>query len=106
MFIVENGLGAYDKVEEDGSVHDQYRIDYLKEHIVQMKEAIADGVDLMGYTAWGPIDLVSMSTSEMSKRYGFIYVDLDDEGNGTLKRSKKDSFAWYQNVIATNGEQL
>lgn len=106
LFIVENGLGAYDKVEEDGSIHDQYRIDYLKEHIVQMKEAIADGVDLMGYTAWGPIDLVSMSTSEMSKRYGFIYVDLDDEGNGTLKRSKKDSFAWYKNVIATNGEEL
>ncbi|MNG36965.1 Aryl-phospho-beta-D-glucosidase BglH [compost metagenome] len=71
-----------------------------------MKEAIADGVDLIGYTSWGPIDLVSMSTSEMSKRYGFIYVDLDDDGNGTLKRSKKDSFNWYKNVIATNGEEL
>jgi 6-phospho-beta-glucosidase len=106
LFIVENGLGAYDKVEEDGSIHDDYRIDYLKQHIEQMKEAIGDGVELMGYTAWGPIDLVSMSTSEMSKRYGFIYVDLDDEGNGTLKRSKKDSFAWYQKVIATNGEEL
>jgi 6-phospho-beta-glucosidase len=106
LFIVENGLGAYDKVEEDGSIHDQYRIDYLKQHIKQMKEAIDDGVDLLGYTAWGPIDLVSFSTSEMSKCYGFIYVDLDDEGNGTLARSKKDSFYWYKNVIATNGEQL
>ena len=83
-----------------------YRIDYLKKHIEQMKEAIKDGVDLIGYTSWGPIDLVSMSTSEMSKRYGFIYVDLDDEGNGTLKRSKKDSFDWYKNVISSNGEQL
>lgn len=88
------------------SVHDTYRIDYLRQHIAQMKEAIADGVDLLGYTSWGPIDLVSMSTSEMSKRYGFIYVDLDDDGNGTLKRSKKDSFNWYKNVIATNGEEL
>ncbi|MFD1179137.1 glycoside hydrolase family 1 protein [Paenibacillus puldeungensis] len=106
LFIVENGLGAYDKVEEDGSIHDTYRIDYLRQHIAQMKEAIKDGVDLIGYTSWGPIDLVSMSTSEMSKRYGFIYVDLDDEGNGTLKRSKKDSFQWYKQVIATNGEVL
>ncbi|KYG29434.1 glycoside hydrolase family 1 protein [Alkalihalobacillus trypoxylicola] len=106
LFIVENGLGAYDHVEEDGSIHDHYRIDYLKKHIEQMKEAVKDGVDLMGYTAWGPIDLVSFSTSEMSKRYGFIYVDQDDYGNGTLKRSKKDSFSWYQNVIATNGEDL
>ncbi|KAF4325893.1 hypothetical protein G195_000527 [Phytophthora kernoviae 00238/432] len=106
LFIVENGLGAYDRVEEDGSIHDSYRVDYLKKHIEQMKEAIKDGVDLIGFTAWGPIDLVSMSTSEMSKRYGFIYVDLDDEGNGTLKRSKKDSFDWYKNVIASNGEQL
>jgi 6-phospho-beta-glucosidase len=106
LFIVENGLGAYDKVEEDGSIHDTYRIDYLKKHIEQMKEAVKDGVHLMGYTAWGPIDLVSMSTSEMSKRYGFIYVDQDDEGNGTLNRSKKDSFAWYQKVITSNGEEL
>lgn len=106
LFVVENGLGAYDKVEEDGSIHDPYRIDYLRKHIEQMKEAVKDGVDLMGYTAWGPIDLVSFSTSEMSKRYGFIYVDQDDEGNGTLKRSKKDSFNWYKNVIATNGEEL
>ncbi|WP_430487481.1 glycoside hydrolase family 1 protein [Priestia flexa] len=106
LFIVENGLGAFDNVEEDGSIHDDYRIDYLKKHIEQMKEAIADGVELLGYTAWGPIDLVSFSTSEMSKRYGFIYVDLDDEGNGTLDRSKKDSFYWYQRVIESNGEEL
>ncbi|USK92134.1 glycoside hydrolase family 1 protein [Rossellomorea marisflavi] len=106
LFVVENGLGAYDTVEEDGSIHDPYRIDYLRQHIEQMKEAVKDGVDLMGYTAWGPIDLVSMSTSEMSKRYGFIYVDQDDDGNGTLNRSKKDSFAWYQKVIETNGEEL
>lgn len=106
LFIVENGLGAFDKVEEDGSIHDQYRIDYLKEHIKQMKAAIGDGVDLMGYTSWGPIDLISFSTSEMSKRYGFIYVDQDDDGNGTRERSRKDSFYWYQKVIETNGEEL
>jgi 6-phospho-beta-glucosidase len=106
LFIVENGLGAFDEVEEDGRIHDQYRIDYLTQHIQQMKEAIGDGVELLGYTSWGPIDLVSFSTSEMSKRYGFIYVDLDDEGKGTLKRSKKDSFNWYQQVIKTNGEEL
>ncbi|MMZ69016.1 Aryl-phospho-beta-D-glucosidase BglH [compost metagenome] len=103
---MENGLGAYDRVEEDGSIHDTYRIDYLRKHIEQMKEAIKDGVELMGYTSWGPIDLVSMSTSEMSKRYGFIYVDLDDEGKGTWNRSKKDSFDWYKRVIASNGEDL
>lgn len=106
LFIVENGLGAYDKVEADGSIHDSYRIDYHRQHIKQMKEAIMDGVELIGYTSWGPIDLVSMSTSEMSKRYGFIYVDLDDDGNGTLARSKKDSFEWYKKVIASNGEEL
>ncbi|MRN53079.1 glycoside hydrolase family 1 protein [Paenibacillus monticola] len=106
LFIVENGLGAYDKVEADGSIHDTYRIDYHRQHINQMKEAIMDGVELIGYTSWGPIDLVSMSTSEMSKRYGFIYVDLDDDGNGTLARSKKDSFEWYKKVIASNGEEL
>lgn len=106
MFIVENGLGAYDKMEEDGSVHDPYRMDYLKSHIEQMKEAIGDGVELIGYTTWGPIDLVSFSTSEMSKRYGFVYVDRDDYGQGSNKRSKKESFYWYQNVIQTNGEEL
>lgn len=106
LFIVENGLGALDKVDEDGQIHDPYRIDYMKKHIIQMKEAIKDGVDLMGYTMWGPIDLISASTSEMSKRYGFIYVDQDDEGNGTLKRYKKDSFYWYKKVIASNGKDL
>ncbi|MED4069858.1 glycoside hydrolase family 1 protein [Priestia endophytica] len=106
IFIVENGLGAYDKVEEDGSIHDTYRIDYLRKHIEQMKEAIGDGVELLGYTSWGPIDLVSMSTSEMSKRYGYVYVDKDDEGNGTLERKRKDSFYWYKKVIASNGEEL
>lgn len=106
LFIVENGLGAEDVVEEDGSIHDQYRINYLREHIKQMELAIEEGVDLMGYTPWGCIDLISASTSEMSKRYGFIYVDQDDEGNGTLKRSKKDSFYWYKKVIETNGKDL
>lgn len=106
LFIVENGLGAYDKVEADGSIHDEYRIDYLRKHIEQMQEAITDGVELFGYTSWGPIDLVSASTSEMSKRYGFIYVDQDDDGNGTLARSRKDSFFWYKQVIETNGEEL
>lgn len=106
LFIAENGLGALDKVEPDGQIHDGYRIDYLRKHIEQMKEAILDGVDLFGYTAWGCIDLVSASTSQMSKRYGFIYVDLDDEGNGTFERKKKDSFYWYKKVIETNGEDL
>ena len=107
LFIVENGFGAYDKVEADGSVHDTYRIEYLREHIKQMKLAVEeDGVDLMGYTPWGCIDLVSAGTGEMEKRYGFIYVDKDNKGNGTLKRSKKDSFAWYKKVIETNGETL
>ncbi|KRN28157.1 6-phospho-beta-glucosidase [Lactobacillus selangorensis] len=105
LFVVENGLGAVDKFE-DGTVHDAYRIDYLRKHIEQMKQAIEDGVDLMGYTMWGPIDLISFSTSEMSKRYGFIYVDQDDDGNGTLKRYKKDSFNWYKQVIASNGADL
>ncbi len=107
LFIVENGLGAYDKVEEDGSINDDYRIEYLREHIKAMKDAVEmDGVDLMGYTTWGPIDLVSAGTGEMSKRYGFIYVDRDDYGNGTLSRSKKKSFFWYKKVIASNGEDL
>ena len=106
LFIVENGLGAIDHVEEDGSIIDDYRIDYLGRHIEAMSQAVADGVDLMGYTPWGCIDLVSASTGEMSKRYGFIYVDLDDEGNGTLNRSKKKSFDWYKEVIASNGVNL
>ncbi|MDH6564279.1 beta-glucosidase/6-phospho-beta-glucosidase/beta-galactosidase [Bacillus sp. TBS-096] len=106
MFIVENGLGAVDQVEEDGSIQDDYRIDYLRSHLLEAREAIADGVDLIGYTSWGPIDLVSASTAEMKKRYGFIYVDRDNEGNGTLDRKKKKSFDWYKQVIATNGEHL
>ncbi|MGV3026870.1 6-phospho-beta-glucosidase [Clostridium thermobutyricum] len=106
LMIVENGLGAVDKVEEDGSINDDYRIDYLREHIKEMKIAVEEGIELLGYTPWGCIDLVSASTGEMKKRYGFIYVDKDNEGNGTLKRSKKKSFDWYKNVIITNGECL
>ena len=107
LFIVENGLGAVDTVEPDGSIHDSYRIDYLRAHIEQMEKAInEDGLPLLGYTTWGPIDLVSASTGEMKKRYGFIYVDKDNAGNGTLTRSRKDSFYWYKKVIATDGEDL
>lgn len=106
LFIVENGLGAVDIPDEDGYVKDDYRIDYLREHVKAMNEAIRDGVELMGYTTWGCIDLVSAGTGEMEKRYGFIYVDRDNDGKGTLKRSKKKSFEWYKNVIATNGEVL
>lgn len=106
VMVVENGLGAYGKVEEDGSIHDPYRIDYLKRHVVEMKKAIENGVDLIAYTWWGCIDLVSAGTGEMRKRYGFIYVDKDDEGNGTYKRSKKDSFYYYKQVIESNGENL
>ncbi|MFP7335635.1 6-phospho-beta-glucosidase [Shouchella clausii] len=106
VMIVENGLGAVDIVEEDGSVNDDYRIEYLRDHIIQMKEAVKDGVDLMGYTMWGCIDLVSVSTGEMKKRYGFIYVDKDNEGKGTLQRKPKKSFYWYKKVIKTNGENL
>ncbi|PTJ81579.1 6-phospho-beta-glucosidase [Staphylococcus succinus] len=105
LFIVENGLGAKD-VFEDGKIHDDYRIEYLQHHISEAKKAVEDGVDLIGYLAWGPIDLISMSTSEMSKRYGFIYVDQDDYGNGSKKRFKKDSFNWYKKVIKTNGNAL
>ncbi|WP_416151683.1 glycoside hydrolase family 1 protein [Salipaludibacillus sp. HK11] len=106
LFVVENGLGAYDKVEEDGTINDDYRIAFLSEHIRAMGEAIDDGVEIMGYTAWGCIDLVSASSGEMSKRYGFIYVDKHDDGSGTFERSRKKSFYWYKNVIATNGEDL
>ncbi|ASW51143.2 glycoside hydrolase family 1 protein [Streptococcus suis] len=106
LFIVENGLGALDKVEEDGSIEDSYRIAYLEKHIQQMYEAIEDGVELMGYTPWGCIDLVSASTSEMSKRYGFIYVDADYQGKGSFDRSRKASFYWYKDVIASNGANL
>ena len=107
LFIVENGLGATDTVETDGSIHDSYRIEYLREHIRAFKAAVEeDGIPLMGYTPWGCIDLVSAGTGEMKKRYGFIYVDRDDEGHGTLARSRKDSFYWYKKVITSNGEDL
>lgn len=107
LFIVENGLGAVDKLEEDGSIQDDYRIDYLKAHIETMKQAVEeDGVELLGYTPWGCIDLVSASTGEMKKRYGFIYVDKDNDGKGTLVRRRKKSFYWYKKVIASNGEDL
>mgnify|MGYP004449190293 FL=1 len=107
LFIVENGLGAKDTVLPDGTIEDDYRIDYLAQHMRTMYDAIAeDGVELMGYTTWAPIDLISNSTQQMSKRYGFVYVDVDDYGNGTYKRSKKKSFNWYKEVIATNGESL
>ncbi|UTY40172.1 6-phospho-beta-glucosidase [Allocoprobacillus halotolerans] len=106
LFIVENGMGAIDKFE-NGTVHDDYRIDYLQKHLTEMKKAVdIDKVDLMGYTMWGCIDLVSAGTGEMRKRYGFVYVDRDDEGKGTLKRYPKDSFYWYKHVIETNGESL
>ena len=105
IMIVENGMGAYDTVEDDGSINDDYRIEYLKQHIDAMIEAIEiDHVDCLGYTPWGCIDLVSAGTGEMRKRYGFIYVDKDDEGKGSLNRSRKKSFFWYKKVISTNGK--
>lgn len=106
LMVVENGLGAYDKKEADGSIHDDYRIDYLRQHIEQMIAAVKDGVDLMGYTPWGCIDLVSASTGEMAKRYGFIYVEKYDDGTGDLSRKRKKSFNWYKKVIASNGDDL
>lgn len=106
LFIVENGLGAKDIPNEEGIIEDDYRIDYLKKHILQMKEAVKDGVELIGYLPWGCIDLVSASTGEMSKRYGFIYVDKQDDGTGSYTRSKKKSFDWYTQVIDSNGEDL
>lgn len=106
LFVVENGLGAHDVPNGDGEIQDDYRIDYLRKHVEQMKEAVKDGVELIGYTSWGPIDIVSASTGEMKKRYGYIYVDKDNEGHGTLNRKKKKSFSWYQNVIKSNGEDL
>lgn len=106
LFILENSSGFHDTLTDDLKVHDPYRIDFLKRHIEQMLLAIEDGVDMIGYTMWGPIDIISSSTSEMSKRYGFIYVDQDDYGNGSKNRYKKDSFYWYKEVIASNGEKL
>ena len=105
LFIVENGLGARDELV-DGTVADDYRISYMNDHLVQVGEALSDGVAVLGYTAWGCIDLVSMSTAEMSKRYGFIYVDRNDDGSGTLQRYRKKSFYWYKDVIASNGATL
>ncbi|MBE6127645.1 MAG: glycosyl hydrolase family protein [Erysipelotrichaceae bacterium] len=106
LMIVENGLGAVDERGEDGKFHDDYRINYLRDHIKAMAQAVEDGVDLMGYTMWGCTDLVSASTGEMKKRYGFVYVDRDNDGNGDFHRERKDSFFWYKKVIETNGEDL
>ncbi|WP_455865111.1 6-phospho-beta-glucosidase [Pantoea agglomerans] len=106
LFLVENGLGAKDEITPEGEIVDDYRISYLREHIKAMGEAIADGIPVIGYTSWGCIDLVSASTGEMSKRYGFVYVDRDDQGQGTLARTRKKSFYWYQKVIASNGADL
>ncbi len=107
LFIVENGLGAIDKVEPDGSIQDDYRIQYLHDHLRAMMQAILqDGVECIGYTMWGPMDLVSLSTGEMKKRYGFIYVDMDDKGNGTLTRIPKKSYDWMKKVVESNGESL
>lgn len=107
IMITENGLGAVDEIAPDGQIHDDYRIDYLKKHILEVKKAIElDKVDCIGYLTWGPIDLVSATTGQMSKRYGFIHVDLDDEGNGSLQRARKDSFDWYKQTIEENGENL
>lgn len=105
MFVVENGLGAEDIIE-NGKIHDTYRIDYFQKHLVQIQEAIYDGVDVFGYTAWGCIDIIGASTSQIRKRYGFIYVDVDDLGKGTYQRLKKDSFDWYREVIKSNGDNL
>jgi 6-phospho-beta-glucosidase len=106
LMVVENGFGAFDKVEEDGSIHDDYRISYFREHIKAMREAVKDGVPLIGYTTWGPIDLVSAGTGQYAKRYGFIYVDRHDDGTGDFSRSRKDSFYWYQKVCKSNGEVI
>ena len=110
LFIVENGLGADDKLVQDSNgnftVDDDYRIQYLHDHLVQVGEALQDGVEVMGYTSWGCIDVVSASTAELKKRYGYIYVDRYDNGTGTLNRYKKKSFYWYKRVIETNGEEL
>ena len=107
IFIVENGMGAIDELDENGIVQDDYRIDYLRDHLQAMADAIIiDGVECLGYTMWGPVDLVSLSTGEMKKRYGFIYVDMDDKGNGSLKRTPKKSYAWMKEIITSNGAKL
>ena len=107
VFVVENGMGAVDEFEEDGSCHDTYRMEYLAEHLAAIRDAITiDGVPCLGYTMWGSTDLVSRSTGEMAKRYGFVAVDMDDKGRGTLERSIKDSFWWFKKVIASDGADL
>jgi 6-phospho-beta-glucosidase len=106
LFIVENGIGNRDILEEDNTVHDPYRIEYFRNHFKEVEKAIDEGVEVMGFTTWGCIDLVSASTSQMSKRYGFIYVDADDMGQGSYNRYRKDSFYWYKKVIATNGADM
>jgi 6-phospho-beta-glucosidase len=106
LMVVENGFGAFDKVEEDGSIHDQYRIDYFRSHIKAMRNAASDGVNLIAYTTWGPIDIVSAGTGQLAKRYGFVYVDRHDDGTGDFSRGKKDSFFWYKKCIESNGEDL
>ena len=106
IMVVENGLGAFDKKDSDGKIHDQYRIEYFRPHIQAMAEAVKDGVPLIGYTTWGPIDLVSAGTGQYAKRYGFIYVDRHDDGTGDFHREKKDSFYWYKKVCESNGEDL
>jgi 6-phospho-beta-glucosidase len=105
LMVVENGLGAIDELD-GGVVHDDYRIDYLRQHLEQMRLATEDGVDLLGYTCWGWVDLVSLTTGEMRKRYGLVFVDKYDDGSGDLRRIRKDSSRWYASVIASNGEQL
>lgn len=107
VMVVENGFGAVDVLEENGEIHDDYRIEYFREHLKELKKAVEiDGIPVMGYTTWGCIDLISAGTGEMKKRYGFIYVDMDDRGNGSGKRYKKDSFEWYKKVLESNGECL
>ena len=104
--IVENGIGEYEIKEADNRIHDQARIEYLREHVIAIREALQDGVPVIGYTPWSAIDIVSAGTGGMKKRYGFIYVDADDSGNGSYDRYRKDSFYWYQKVISSNGENL
>lgn len=106
LFIVENGLGCEDFISEDGKIHDKERMEYLKEHVIMMKEAIKDGTDLIGYTWWGPIDIVSAGTGEMKKRYGFVHVDKNNDGTGSMKRIRKDSYDYYKQIIESNGENL
>ncbi|MCC0698659.1 family 1 glycosylhydrolase [Clostridioides sp. ZZV15-6383] len=106
LFIVENGLGASDEIETDGKIYDYERMEYLKKHVEMVKEAIKDGCEIMGYTWWGPIDIVSAGTGEMKKRYGFVYVDKNNDGSGTLKRMRKCSYDYYKQIISTNGEDL